>query len=145
MSKEVSILVTDKQEVPGALQRAYELLMRGLDAGPAIMSFSREKRSPAANRKMWAMCRDISEQVEWHGMHLGDEDWKQIISAEVENQRIVPGISIPFIALGVSTRNQSKKWFSDFFEQAYAFGAEHGVEWRGDSLLEWAAEQKEAA
>lgn len=144
MSKEVSILVRDKQEVPNALQRAYELLMRGLDAGPAIMSFSREKRSPIQNRKMWGMCRDISEQVQWHGMALSDEDWKQIVSAEVEHQRIVPGISVPFIALGVSTRKQSKRWFSDFFECAYAFGSEHNVEWKGDSLLEWASEQEAA-
>ncbi len=144
MSKELSILIRDKQELPGTLQRAYDLLNRGLDHGAVLLTFGREKRSSACNRKMWAMCRDISTQVEWHGMRLSDEDWKQVISAEVEHQRIVPGISIPFIALGVSTRKQSKKWFSDFFEQAYSFGVEHGVEWQGDSLLEWASEQPEA-
>ena len=145
MSKELKIVIRDKQEVPGTLQRAYDLLNRGLEIGAVVLTFGREKRSSAANRKMWAMCRDISEQVEWHGMRLSDEDWKQIVSAEVENQRIVPGISIPFIAIGVSTRGQSRAWSSDFFEQAYSFGAEQGVEWKGDSLLEWAIEQEAAA
>lgn len=141
---EITVTVDTPADAPHKLPVIHDLLSRGLKAGRVLVTFSREKRSPIQNRKMWAMCRDISQQVEWHGMHLSDEDWKQIISAEVEHQRIVPGISIPFIALGVSTRKQSKRWFSDFFEQAYAFGAEHGVEWAGDSLLEWASEQEAA-
>ncbi|WP_203234890.1 recombination protein NinB [Modicisalibacter coralii] len=145
MSKEVTVVIDDHADARQKLPMIHDYLNRGLKAGRVILTFGREKRSPIQNRKMWAMCRDISEQVEWHGMTLSDEDWKQIISAEVENQRIVPGISIPFIALGVSTRRQSKRWFSDFFEQAYAFGAEHSVRWTGDSLLEWAMEQEEVS
>lgn len=73
------------------------------------------------------MLRDISQQVVWYGVKLESEDWKHIFSASVEKQRSVPGIDGGFVVMGVSTRKQSKKWFSDMFDVMEAFGAEHGV------------------
>lgn len=72
---------------------------------------------------------DVSQQVEWYGRKLTDEDWKHIFSAAVQKQDAVPGIDGGFVVLGVSTRKQSQKWFSDLFEVMHAFGAEHGVRW----------------
>ena len=86
-----------------------------------------EVRSDAQNRRMWAMLRDISRQVEWYGQKLADEDWKHIFSASVEQQRAVPGLNGGFVVLGISTRKQSKKWFADMFEVMEAFAAERGV------------------
>lgn len=73
------------------------------------------------------MLRNISRQVDWYGQKLSDEDWKHIFSASVEKQRAVPGLDGGFVVLGVSTRKQSKKWFSDMFEVMEAFAAERGV------------------
>lgn len=108
-------------------QRAILLLQKvDLSAG-WTWSMREQVRSDAANRKMWAMLRDISRQVEWHGQKLSTDDWKHIFSAAVEQQRAVPGLNGGFVVLGISTRKQSKKWFSDMFEVMHAFAAEHQV------------------
>ncbi|SEI98532.1 NinB protein [Azotobacter beijerinckii] len=108
-------------------QRAIQILQRvDLDAG-MVWSLREEARTDAQNRRMWAMLRDISHQVDWYGQKLSDEDWKHIFSASVEKQRAVPGLDGGFVVLGVSTRRQSKKWFSDMFEVMEAFAAEHQV------------------
>ena len=107
--------------------RAIQLLQRiDLSAG-WTWSLREEVRSDLQNRRMWAMLRDISRQVEWYGQMLKDEDWKHIFSASVEQQRAVPGLNGGFVVLGISTRKQSKKWFADMFEVMEAFAAERGV------------------
>jgi len=107
--------------------RAIQIIQRvDLDAG-MVWSLREEVRSDPQNRRMWAMLRDISHQVEWYGQKLKDEDWKHIFSASVEKQRAVPGLDGGFVVLGVSTRKQSKRWFSDMFEVMEAFAAERGV------------------
>lgn len=108
-------------------QRAMQILQRvDLDAG-YVWTMREEARSDAANRRMWAMLRDISRQVEWYGRKLDEESWKHVFSAAVQQQDAVPGINGGFVVLGISTRKQSKKWFSDLFEVMEAFAAEHGV------------------
>lgn len=107
--------------------RAIQIIQRvDLEAG-MVWSLREEARSDPQNRRMWAMLRDISRQVEWYGQKLKDEDWKHVFSASVEKQRAVPGLDGGFVVLGVSTRKQSKRWFSDMFEVMEAFAAERGV------------------
>lgn len=107
--------------------RAFSIIQQvDLSAG-MVWSLREEARSDAMNRRMWAMLRDISRQVDWYGQKLSDEDWKHIFSASVEKQRAVPGLDGGFVVLGVSTRKKSKKWFSDMFEVMEAFAAEHQV------------------
>jgi hypothetical protein len=104
--------------------------LAGLDLSkPLSVSINDEKRSDASNRRMWAMLRDVALQVDWYGQKLKDEDWKHIFSASVEKQRAVPGLDGGFVILGLSTRKQSQKWFSDMFEVMEAFAAERGVKW----------------
>ncbi|TWI48053.1 NinB protein [Pseudomonas duriflava] len=108
-------------------QRAIALLQKvDLSAG-WTWSLKEEARTDAQNRRMWAMLRDISRQVEWYGQKLDDTDWKHIFSASVQKQRAVPGLDGGFVVLGISTSKQSKKWFNDMFEVMEAFAAEHGV------------------
>ncbi len=107
--------------------RAIALLQRvDLTAG-WTWTMREEVRSDAQNRRMWAMLRDISRQVEWYGQKLSDEDWKHIFSASVQKQRAVPGLDGGFVVLGISTRKQSKAWFNDMFEVIEAFAAERAV------------------
>lgn len=108
-------------------QRAIALLQKvDLSAG-WTWSLKEEVRTDAQNRRMWAMLRDISRQVEWYGEKLSEEDWKHVFSAAVQKQRAVPGLEGGFVVLGISTRKQSKQWFSDMFEVMEAFAAEKGV------------------
>ena len=108
-------------------QRAIALLQKvDLSAG-WTWSLKEEARTDAQNRRMWAMLRDISRQVEWYGEKLSEEDWKHVFSAAVQKHRAVPGLEGGFVVLGISTRKQSKQWFSDMFEVMEAFAAEKGV------------------
>lgn len=107
--------------------RAIQILGR-VDLTKGITWTMREEvRSDAQNRRMWAMLRDISRQVDWYSQKLSDEDWKHVFSASVQQQRAVPGLDGGFVVLGVSTRRQSKKWFNDMFHVMEAFAAERGV------------------
>lgn len=108
-------------------QRAMLILAKVDLSEGKVWSLRDEARPDAFNRKMWAMLRDISGQVEWYGQKLSSDDWKHIFSAAVEKQRAVPGLDGGFVVLGISTRKQSKKWFSDMFEVMQAFAAERGV------------------
>lgn len=96
---------------------------------PKVVVIRDEKRPDVCNRKMWAMLKDVSAQVIWHGKKLTSEDWKCLFSASLEKQRAEPGLDGGFVVMAVSTRKQSQKWFSDLFELMHAFGAEHGVRW----------------
>ncbi|WP_236233669.1 recombination protein NinB [Pseudomonas tohonis] len=108
-------------------QRAIAVLQRvDLEAGKT-WCIKDAARSDAQNRRLWAMLRDISQQVEWYGRKLDSESWKHIFSAAVQQHDAVPGINGGFVVLGVSTRKQSKKWFNDIFLVMESFAAEHGV------------------
>ncbi|MBP5060222.1 recombination protein NinB [Pseudomonas chlororaphis] len=107
--------------------RAIQILQRVDLTHGITWTMKEEVRSDAKNRRMWAMLRDISKQVEWYGQKLSDEDWKHVFSASVEKQRAVPGLDGGFVVLGVSTRSKPKKWFNDMFMVMEAFGAEHQV------------------
>lgn len=111
---------TDRARAIGILQQI------DLQSG-FTWSLKEETRSLAQNRRMWAMLRDISRQVEWYGQKLSDDDWKNVFSASVQKQRAVPGLDGGFVVLGVSTSKQSKKWFNDMFLVMEGFAAEKGV------------------
>lgn len=88
------------------------------------------RRSVDANAMMWALLSDIARQVEWHGQHLAPADWKEMFSASLRRQRVVPAIDgAGFVVLGQSTSRMTKAQFSDLLELILAFGAERGVQW----------------
>ena len=88
-------------------------------------------RTLEQNKKMWAMLTDISKQVKWHGMKLTPENWKDMITAALKGQKVVPGIEGGFVVLGQSTSKMSIAEMGDVIEFAYAFGSdpEHIVKW----------------
>lgn len=88
------------------------------------------RRSTDANAMMWALLFDIAAQVEWHGQRLTAEDWKQMFSAALRRQRVVPAIDgHGFVVLGQRTSKMTKAEFADLLELILAFGAERGVVW----------------
>ncbi|WP_223879200.1 recombination protein NinB [Chitinimonas arctica] len=116
------------QQVKGLVEAGVVARLR-VEAGDA--------RSSEQNEKMWAMLADIARQVEWYGQWLTAEEWKHVFSSALEKQRVVPALEGGgFVVLGVSTRRQSKRWFSDMFELMYAFGAERNVRWSAPAWME---------
>lgn len=93
------------------------------------VEFRKDKRTLNQNAKMWAMFQDLAEQVDWHGCKLTKENWKDVLTAALKNQKVVPGIDGGFVALGHSTRAFTKDEMGQLVELIYAFGAQQGVEW----------------
>ena len=86
-----------------------------------------EKRSDAQNRRLWAMLGEISQQVDWYGQKLSPEEWKDVFSASLKRQRVVPGLDGGFVICGQRTSKMTKAEMSEMQELMAAFGVERGV------------------
>lgn len=76
---------------------------------------------------MWAMLTDVSQQVIWHGQRLSKEEWKDVFTAGLKRQKVVPGIDGGFVVLGSSTSRMSVAEMGELMELMEAFGAQQGV------------------
>lgn len=86
-------------------------------------------RTTDQNSKLWPMLTDLSRQVDWYGEKLTPEEWKDVMTAALKRERVVPGIEGGFVVLGQRTSQMTKEEFSELVEVIYAFGARQGVEW----------------
>ena len=94
-------------------------------------------RSLQANACMWAHLTDISRQVVWHGNKLAPSEWKDVISAGLKAQKVVPNIyGTGFVVLGARTSKMSIKEMSDMIELCLAFGIEHGVKFKAPKWID---------
>lgn len=93
-----------------------------------VVTVSEPKRSLVQNALMWVLLQELSSQIEWHGRHLTPENWKDMCTAALKQQEVVPGIEKGFVVLGTSTRKMTKHEMNELIEFIYAFGAQHGVE-----------------
>ena len=84
-------------------------------------------RSTEQNRLMWSNLSDISNQVNWHGHKLTKDEWKDVLTAALKRQKVVPGIDGGFVVLGYSTRNMEVAEMNELIELSYAFGTQQGV------------------
>ncbi len=100
------------------------------DKKPCEITIKEATRKVIQNDKMWAMLTDISKQVEWYGQHLSSEEWKDVLSASLFDEIMVPAInSRKMVLLGRSTSKFSVSKMTDMIEFMYAFGAEQQVRW----------------
>ncbi len=104
---------------------------RRIDAAPDgyVMTLKEATRTLDQNAKLWAMLSDVSQQVEWYGNRLTSEEWKDVFSASLKRQKVVPGLDGGFVVCGQRTSQMGKREFAEFIELIYAFGAQHGVKW----------------
>jgi len=135
-ANQVEYVIQHPGQLAPVMSQAMEMAGRGLKGGPVRVILTRieEKRTDSQNRLLWAILRDVSEQVDWYGKKLGSDDWKQVFTAGLKRQRAVPGVDGGFVMLGSSTSRMSKRQFSDLVELIYAFGSEHQVAWSDPAL-----------
>ena len=94
-------------------------------------------RGLQANACMWAHLTDISRQIVWHGNKLAPVEWKDVISAGLKAQKVVPNIEgTGFVVLGARTSNMSIKEMSDMIELCLAFGSQHGVKFKAPKWMD---------
>ncbi len=95
-----------------------------------ILTLAEKTRSLEQNALLWAALTDVSRQVIWHGQRLSQDEWKDVFSAALKRQKVVPGIDGGFVVCGQRTSRMGVREFSDLIELMLAFGAERGVRWR---------------
>jgi len=109
-------------------RRAHECVKDCPDGWSA--TFAPAKRSLDQNARMWAMLGEIASAVPWHGQKLTPENWKDMFTAALKRQEVVPGLDGGFVVLGTSTRRMNKSEMGDLMELMSAFAAERGVVFR---------------
>jgi hypothetical protein len=112
---------------PTARQLASKACINAPDG--YVVEIKPRTRSLDQNAKMWAMLADLSKQVDWYGQKLTSEEWKDVLTAALKNQKAVPGIDGGFVVIGAHTRHMTIREMSDLVELMYAFGAERDVNW----------------
>ena len=87
-------------------------------------------RSLEQNRLMWANLEDIAQQVIWHGVKLDKQEWKDVLTAGLKKQKIVPGIEGGFVVIGARTSKMSVAEMNELIELAIMFGTQQGVKFQ---------------
>ena len=98
-----------------------------------IVTLAEPTRTLGQNSLLWPLLTDVSKQVDWYGNKLTADEWKDVFSAALKKQKVVPGLDGGFVVCGQSTSRMSKREFSDLVELIYAFGAGRGVVFSGQS------------
>jgi hypothetical protein len=123
--------MTDKKTIflIGPVQRQYA--HQCIDQAPDdyVCQIKQKTRTLEQNALMWALLDDLSKQVNWHGNRLTAEEWKDVLSASLKAQKVVPGVDGGFVVIGARTSQMTKREMSDMCELIYAFGAQQGVIW----------------
>jgi ABC-type enterobactin transport system permease subunit len=87
-------------------------------------------RSLNQNRMMWANLEDIAQQVVWDGGKLTKDDWKDVLTAALKKQKVVPGIEGGFVVIGARTSKMTVPEMTELIELSTAFGTQQGVKFR---------------
>ena len=132
--REVVKVIERADQIRFGLAWVQQMLEKGLAGGPVQISLGRERRNKDQNSKLWPMLTDISKQVCWHGHWLTKDEWKDVMTAGMTQQKVVPGIEGGFVVLGRSTSRMNKAVFCEFIELIYAFGSQHDVQWSEKAL-----------
>lgn len=117
-----------------ARQRAVQCVQNA----PAgfVVEIKEPTRNLEQNALLWSLLGQIAKQVNWHGFKLTAEEWKDVFSASLKRQKVVPGLDGGFVVCGQSTSKMSKATFSELLELIFAFGAQQGVEFDERPALE---------
>lgn len=92
-----------------------------------MMELRPPTRTLMQNARLWATLDEISKHVEWYGRKLTSDEWKDVFSAALKQQQVVPGIEGGFVVLGAHTSAMTISEMSDMLELMSAFAAERGV------------------
>jgi hypothetical protein len=97
------------------------------------VEFKASKRTLPQNDKLWASLTDLAQQLTWHGQKLKPEEWKLIMLSGLKKElRAVPNMDgTGFVNIGTSSSDLTKDEMSQLIELILAFGAGHGVQFKG--------------
>ena len=94
-----------------------------------VVTIRKPTRTILQNNRLWALLTDVSKQVDWYGKKLTPEEWKDVFTAALKKQDVVPGIDGGFVVLGRSTSNMNKSEMVELQELISAFGSDKNIKW----------------
>ena len=97
---ELVMVVDNPDRVEAAVDWARNWLREGLAGGTVQLAIGRPRRSLDQNAKLWPMLQDIARQVDWYGERLSKEEWKDVLTAGLKKQKVVPGVDGGFVVVG---------------------------------------------
>ena len=132
MTQRITLQLTNAQQGHQALMTAWNAWIKPMLLSGHRLSIEGKKsaRSTEQNARMWAMLTDIATQVTWHGQKLSPEEWKDMATAALKRQRVVPGIDGGFVVLGARTSRMTIAEMAELMEFLEAFGVQQGVRFR---------------
>jgi len=138
MSERIVFSLREPVQAKQAVNAAWMHIKGWLGAGgaPLVLEVRPQKRSDPQNRRMWAMLRDVSQQVVWHGNKLSEEEWKDVFTAAIKRQKVVPGLDGGFVVCGSRTSQMTKAEMGELQELIEAFGAQHEVRFSAPEYCE---------
>lgn len=123
-----SIVLANPQQGHQTIERLWAWMKPRLMSGKRVtLSVAEEKRTTPQNRLLWSRLGELSRQVVWHGQKLTDAEWKDVASAALKRQKVVPGIEGGFVVLGSSTSRMTVAEMTEMLDFIEAFGAQQGV------------------
>ena len=129
MSDSLTIELHNRQQAWSAMEtRLFPFLKLALQGDRHwILSVKQSTRTTEQNKRLLAMLNEVSQQVDWYGQKLTPEEWKDVFSAAIKRQKVVPGLDGGFVVCGQSTSKMNKAEFGDMMTLMESFGAERGV------------------
>lgn len=103
----------------------------------SIIEVKASKRSMPQNDKMWAMLTEVALQVKWHDRSLRPDDWKLLFLDALKRETRKPLVEnldgTGWVDLNRSSSDLTKSEMGDLIELIYAFGANHGVQFKEEA------------
>lgn len=93
-----------------------------------VVEIRQAKRTDAQNRLLWPLLNHLADALPWHGQALTAEEYKDLLTAALRREKVVPGIGGGVVVLGQRTSKMTKAEFNDLIEFIYSFAAERGIE-----------------
>lgn len=108
--------------------KAVRWLYRAAKLGGWRVEFLPPVRSTDQNKRLWAFLDDVAAQKEWAGRKWPSECWKDLFSAALRGQQMVPNLDgNGFIAFGARTSEMSPEEMSDLLQLVETWGAQNQV------------------
>lgn len=112
--------------------QARENALRAVKNAPEgyVVEVKPKTRTLEQNSRLWALLTDVADQVTWHNRKLTQDEWKNMFTAALLGQDVIPNIDgTGFVAMGRSTSSMNVKEMTDLQTLIEAFGSNNGVEW----------------
>lgn len=136
MSERLFLRLHEPVQAHKAMATAWTHCKPWLVAGHRlVLEIRKDTRSSEQNRRLWSLLSDLAAQVVWHGNKLTADEWKCVMTASLERQKVVPGVDGGFVVLGKATSKMTRAEMAELQELIEAFGAQQNVRfkvWEGD-------------